>query len=174
MILLRFALGCSPGADSGVPAVGTVADLLLPDAWSLADPGDDPWADEAPDGAACPSTAFGPEGDFFEVETDPCPWATWTQALAADVAVGDRLVFTFFHLDLWSPEPAEAVVSLHVAGEPVWELRRAVPSEADVYEVDVPAVAAWGRGLPAAFHVHNHGANSYRLGRVESQGPASE
>jgi hypothetical protein len=166
MSLLLWVLGCTPGADSGAVDTALSAQLLSPDAWGLAAAADDPWAAEAPTEAACPSTAFGPEGAFFEVETDPCPWGTWTQALAVGGEQGDRLVFTFFHLDLWAPEPAEAVVTLHLGGEQAWELRRPVPSEAGVYEVEVLAPRGWQAGAAAAFHVHNHGSNSYRLGEV--------
>jgi hypothetical protein len=164
--LLLLALGCA-GAGGGADSAAVDGPLLVAEGWSLAAPADDPWAAEAPADAVCPSTAFGPEGAFFEVETDACGWGTWSQPLGRDVVKGEALAFNFFHLKLWAPEPAEAVVTLHIDGAPVWELRRPVPSEAAVEEVEVAAPAAWAAGATAAFHVHNHGSNSYRLGTIE-------
>ena len=165
-LLVSLLLCCSPAGglpDTGPSPAGA---LLTPDHWRPATPAEDPWADMTPAGAECPSWAWGPEGAYFEVETDVCPWGTWTQPIAGDVTAGDRLEFTFYHLDLWAPEPAEAVVTLHLDHRLVWELRRAVPSSAAVESVVLEAAGDMPEGSVAAFHVHNHGANSYRIGRV--------
>lgn len=165
-LLLCLLLGCSPDGgqpETGRPPAGT---LLAPDAWQPATPAEDPWAAMTPAGAECPSWGWGPEGAYFEVETDVCPWGTWAQPVAGNVTAGDRLEFTFYHLDLWAPEPAEAVVTLHLDRRLVWELRRAVPSGAAVESVVFEAAEDVSEGSSAAFHVHNHGANSYRIGPV--------
>ena len=172
MSLLLWLVGCAPVADSGSPAAAPEGALLTAEGWSLADPADDPWAAGAPPDPRCPSTAYGPEGAYFEVETDSCSWGTWTQPLGAAVAAGDDLGFTFFHLELWAPEPAEAVVALHIRGARVWELVQPVPAAAAVFEVDVASPVSAPAGAVAAFHVHNHGSNSYRMGSVERVGPA--
>ena len=155
--MLGFALlGCDSEPRGEV-------DVLFTDAWVLAEPGETPWLADGV-GEPCLKSAFGDEGAFFEVETDACPWGTWSQTLARPVR-GGRLQFEFHHLDLRAPTPATAYVELGIGSATLWTFEAAIPGEGARFDIDVP-VPDQDLGDVAWLHVHNHGDNSYRLGAV--------
>ena len=72
-----------------------------------------------------------------------------------------------------APEPAEGHVALAVDGVTLWERTVAIPSDpcsyTDVFESPLTAAA----GATLQLHLHNHGANTWNVFRVE-RAPADE
>ncbi len=89
---------------------------------------EDPWAAERPEGVECLPVGYDVEGDFFEVETDFCPWGVFAQDVQAPVAAGEVIRFVFWHSELWARDPAEGRGEIQVGGETVWAVRRAIHS----------------------------------------------
>ena len=155
--------------DSSPPAggAGELGAVLTYDQWAYVAPADDPFFDHADGAEPCPSIGYEAENGFFELETDYCAIGTFSQATALELPAGSRIEFVVWNLDLWAPEPYEAVRALHIGDLEVWTDSVAVPGDEDVSElqfdvpVDVPA------GTRAWFHLRNHGINSWRLGDVE-------
>jgi hypothetical protein len=166
-VLLGLGLGCSgpkSDADSAAPAGPRV---VLPfDGWTAA-AGDGPFAADRPADAACPSAAYRAEAGFFEVESDRCAYAVFSQPLAGALQAGDRLDFVAWHLDLWAQVPAEARVVLQIEDEVIWEARFAVPGSEAIDTLEEPVAADHPAGATAWWHISNHGFNSWRLGDVE-------
>ena len=146
--------------------------MVLPAAaWTPAT-GDHPFTAGAPQDGACPEAAYGEEGGFFEVETDRCAWAVFTQPLAHDVAAGDTVEWVSWHLDLWAQVETTARVVLQVGDEVLWDQSYAVPGPDDIDAVTLTAAADLPAGMPAWWHIANHGYNSWRLGDVEATPPS--
>ena len=167
--LALLAVSCSPvrtpagPGDSGDSGLGATQSVLEPEGWA-------PATGATPFGAppeACPATAYGVEYGFFEVETDLCAFAVFTQPLPAAVAAGTPVEFVSWHLDLWALEATTATVVLQIGEERIYEDSFAVPGPEDVASISATVAGDHPAGTPAWWHVSNHGYNSYRLGDVE-------
>jgi hypothetical protein len=101
------------------------------------------------------------------VNTGLCTYAFLEQPLLADVAVGDEVEVAMWYSALVSTEPAEGHMALLIDGRLLWERVVPIPSDADAHtdlvEVGFDAPA----GALIQLHVHNHGANTWNLLRVE-------
>jgi plastocyanin len=141
--------------------------VLLADAWTPAT-GDHPFTAGAPADGECPEAAYGEEGGFFEVETDLCAWAVFTQPLAHDVAAGDTVEWVSWHLDLWAQVETTARVVLQVDDEVLWDQTFAVPGPDDINALTLTVAGDHAADTPAWWHIANHGYNSWRLSDVEA------
>lgn len=169
MKALRVALGAvavfgcrGGGADSAAPRPQET--VLAATGWLPLPLAEDPWAAERPEGVECLPVGYDVEGDFFEVETDYCPWGVFAQEVQASVDEGEVIRFVFWHSELWAREPAEGRVEVQVAGETVWAVRRAIPGPDRVDELELASPVALAPGDRAALLVTNHGLNAWRVG----------
>jgi hypothetical protein len=137
--------------------------VLAAEGWALAT-GVTPFGEPPED---CPPTAHGVESGFFEVETDLCAFAVFTQPLPVAVDAGAPVAFVSWHLDLWALEATTATVILQVGDERVYEEAFSVPGPEDVASISATLSGDHPAGTDAWWHVSNHGYNSYRLGDVE-------
>lgn len=149
-----------PGTPDGL--------LLVHDQWTYVLPASDPFYTHEPDADPCPSVGYKAESGFFELETDYCAVASFSQPVPFDVPAGARLRMVVWNLDLWAPDPGyEALQFLRLGDTELWSQTTAVPGNESVSElfldvpVDVPA------GTLAWYHLQNHGVNSWRIGDVE-------
>lgn len=141
--------------------------LAAAGAWQLADAADDPFADHRPTDPACPAWALTTEGESLEVDTGECGYATLVQPLPVALRAGDTLTATIAWFDLVAEAPAEAHVALALGGATLWEATVPIPSATRVEAIAVALPADAPAGTPLAFHVHNHGANSWFITAVE-------
>ncbi len=143
--------------------------LVDPTLWVEATAGEDPF-DDRPAEVDCNPGGYAVELDtIFEVETDACPYGTFTQPLLRDVGPGATVELLGWHLDLFADPPGEAHYVVRIGGIVLFEARPEVPSEEEIWDlaIDWPGEERVAAGEPAFFHVHNHGTNSWRLGAVE-------
>ncbi|MEZ4436231.1 MAG: hypothetical protein R3F65_27860 [bacterium] len=174
LLLLSVLVGCDEASapvavadaevDAGWTGVVTVADV---ERWAPVGAGADPFADR-PDAVSCPAHGYRPEVTLFEVQTDVCRYATFAQAVPVALRAGDVLRTTVWHLNLWAGEPAEAHLALRIGDVALWEVFVAIPSREAAYPIEVALPVDVAAGTPLYFHLHNHGANSYRLLAVEA------
>jgi len=165
-VLFLLCMGCSPtkeAPDSG----GRVSPFVLAaNAWRPGDVAESPFATHPRANEECNPVAYQEEDGFFEVQTDFCPFGVFVQAIGQAAGQGEVLRFTFWHLDLWAAEPAEAQVALWVDSAEIWSRRIPIPGPEDVVVVEHPAPLGLTAGESAWLLVTNHGLNSYRLGDV--------
>ena len=69
----------------------------------------------------------------------------------------------FWHLYLSSSSPAQGVAELRIDGEQFWRLDVEIPHAEAVYKPKWVAARSFAKGAMVELHVHNHGANSWRL-----------
>jgi hypothetical protein len=75
-----------------------------------------------------------------------------------------------WHSALVSDPPAEAHLALQIGDDLLYERVVPVPSEAAAYTDSVEVPFRADAGEIVTFHLHNHGANTWNLLRVERQG----
>ncbi len=149
--------------------VRTEAALADMGSWIEAE-GLDPLASHRPDGADCPlGGVLVEEGGKLEVDTGLCGYAWLEQPMAADLIVGDVVEISMWHQDLVAEEPAEGHVAILVGDEILWEVTVAIPAEPTPYTESVQVPFAAEAGAPIQLHLHNHGANTWNLLRIERQ-----
>lgn len=169
-VLLLAGSGCAPpsstpGSETGTPRVGGA--LISPELWVQSDD-DGPFSGHRPPQVDCPNPAATVEAGAFEILTDECNYLAASQPSLLDVQSGDTLVIDWAHGDLVSPQPAIAHLGFGLGSEIVFETTMVLqpPPEAIaaaamrsevVVEFDAP------QGTPVYMHVHNHGANSWRI-----------
>lgn len=170
-ILLSFTLGLWLGCDAELtaPTSDSVA-LIDAEKWRLVDAAEDPF-DDRPQTPVCPSTGFGIEDVFFEVETDVCHYATFKQPSLLEVAQNQQLRLNFWHSPLSSPQPAQAHIAFQINDQILWEKTIEIPNGAAVFEEIITLNEDIHKDDNVFFHLHNHGNNSWRLGTLETMTP---
>lgn len=156
--------------DTTAPAEidGVMVDLVKPQFWQPLAAADDPRPDHRPDVVTCPlGTGYLFEPGGFEVNTNGCNYAAFTQPTLAPIVPGARITLDFYHFDLVAPAPATAHVLVLAGDHVLFEREIAVPGAAYVYEVDFVADFDLPAGAPAVLHLHNHGQNTWTLASVQ-------
>ncbi|TVQ92727.1 MAG: hypothetical protein EA397_06115 [Deltaproteobacteria bacterium] len=72
----------------------------------------------------------------------------------------------FFHSALAATDPGRADVRLWIGEVELWHLEIPIPWGSGHHDLQLPAPESFAEGEPVYLHVSNHGANSYRFGRV--------
>ena len=74
-----------------------------------------------------------------------------------------------WHGTLAAAEPATGHMSIWIGEEEIWRIEPDIPSESVIYEEELRAPADTPQGTLIRLHVHNHGANSWRMGRLQPE-----
>lgn len=132
--------------------------------------GVDPLAAHRP---ADPDCEFGwwVEDGVLEVDTGLCGYLALEQPLVNDLWPGEALSAVFAHDDLVAAGPARAHAALLIDGALRWELELELPQADGVHAVEIAIEAHVPSGASVLFHLHNHGANNYRLFPLERREP---
>jgi hypothetical protein len=146
----------------GTTRIWETAELVSLDGWQPTPSEADPFNDHRSDPRIC-AGGFGAEEGVFEVETDVCPYATFTQPARITGPAGTCLQLRWWHLILSAPEPAEAHMAVQVGERILLEHQLPIPSGSATFEEIVPVVSDLPEGAPVFLHLHNHGANSWRF-----------
>jgi len=153
LMALQGCTGSEPGPTELVDA----------QAWVIQEAADDPFADHRPEDTECNVFGVLAEGGILEVRTDVCPYASLQQPALIDVSKGDPIEWLVYHNALYNEEPAQGHMAIFIGGEVVWEETVDIPGAAEVYSGEAALDEAITAGDPIVFHVHNHGANSWKL-----------
>jgi hypothetical protein len=164
VIALAWA-GCAPEPSEPLPP-GPLVDVA---AWVPGgDP--DPFADHRPADAVCDGGTKLETGTL-EVDTDVCTWLWVTQPALAAVRAGDALEFVFWHNYLDAPEPAQGHLAVTIDGELVFEAFVDIPHEPAAHTETFDAPFDARSGAEVGLHLHNHGANTWNVLRLDRVDP---
>ena len=132
--------------------------------WRFGDLETDPLISHQPENIDCAPSSFGIESEQLEIETDLCNYVFLEFDLLQDLPKGTPADFLLLHTGLWAPEVATAHAALLINGTIFWEQETEIPSSSQFFffEGDIPIDAQ--QGDPVQLHIHNHGANDWRLG----------
>ena len=132
--------------------------------WRLGDLGTDPLIDHQPEQIDCSPASFRIESEQLEVETDLCNYALIDFPLLQNVPKGAPADLLLLHTGLWAEEPAEAHAAMLINGTIFWEVEVPIPSSAEFFFFEGTFPVDAEEGDTIQLHVHNHGANDWRLG----------
>lgn len=101
----------------------------------------------------------------LDVDTGACNYLALEQPARVDVSPGGVVEMRLAHLQLYDPttEISRAHVALAVRGEVVWSREVPIPSAPAVHADDIVLTSGVRVGDPILFHLHNHGANEWKL-----------
>ncbi|MCB9643804.1 MAG: hypothetical protein H6728_12085 [Myxococcales bacterium] len=101
--------------------------------------------------------------DALELDTEICNFITLEQPMLASIKKGDTLKLGLWHVQLYSDNDTEAVVTMYGGDTEIWTKTIAIPARANYYEPSFAATADIPKGSKLSFHLHNHGLNSWYL-----------
>lgn len=169
-ILVLFAVGCTgteiPPGDTGPRPPAELLDMSV---WVEGDDAvaPDPLASHRPTDGVCPPGSVLVEGGSVEVQTGICTYAWLQQPALTDLRKGERVELVFWHSALVADGPAEGHLALWVDDEPLYDRVVPIPADATAYTESVVVPFTSPEGAIVTFHLHNHGANTWNLLRVE-------
>jgi hypothetical protein len=164
-ILAPLLLACDDGPR---PPAGQWTELLDRAAWQAAwqrVPAEaDPLASHRPPQVVCSyERGYAVEDLDLELDTGACNYVALSQPVGYRLLAGDELRLVWWHYPLSATLPATAHAALLLDGEVLWQRDVPIPSPADLYDVTVPLVRALPPGASVGLHLHNHGANQWRV-----------
>jgi hypothetical protein len=171
----RVALlaACSVCACQAEPSTcETLEPVADVNSWAFVNPADDAVWPAPADALLCTvdDVQVQPIGDATALEIDTrlgCGWATATQPLLVDAHAGDLLRLQIFYFPQSSFPEAVANVGFAVDGDVVVSLDVPIPAAGGVLGPEVVLTRDVPAGAPIAFHVGNHGDNSWNLTRAD-------
>jgi|MDTC01.3.fsa_nt_gb hypothetical protein len=141
-------------------------DLIDPNAWQSIEFSSGPFAELASDESQCDSRGIKFEQGVLEIDTGLCSFYTGEQPLATSIRENDTVSFLIYHGALASTEPALGYVALQIGETIVFEREVPIPFSSQVYADTITTDFEAPSGTPVYFHVHNHGANSWRMAHI--------
>ena len=165
-LTLMVLFACGEPEEEAVPED---ISLIDPEAWVLLDASEDPWQDSFDGNTDCSTLGYEVEGSYFEVDTELCPYGTFSQPALHGVSEGDPITIVYWHLDLWSTDKdAEGHVAISIGGEVLVDDALTIPADAEVHPTETTAPRDIEAGESITFHLHNHGYNSWSMGTFEA------
>lgn len=159
-LLLLAPLVCSCGGAE--PLAVAPASVLIDAAFVTQTPEDDPLPDHR-EGEVCKRDAWYVEDQAIEVRTGPCRYASLEAAMTAPIPAQSRMRITFVWGALDSEVPARGHVALLAGDKILAEETVDIPGPAGASVNTIVTDEPITTGTPLVFHVHNHGANTWRL-----------
>jgi hypothetical protein len=156
--------GCSgePAAPE-VPPLTTPILLAQAEGWTLADPTSDPFAPFEPGRVRCDPSALRAEGNWIEVSTLSCNYATLVFSFPVASRAGNLVRGEVAWSTLAAIDPALATLAFALGEQLLWSNEVAIPGQANLVSVEFALPATVQAGEPLYFHVRNHGYNSWQL-----------
>jgi len=104
----------------------------------------------------------------LELDTAYCNYSLLSTDAVQSLAPGAQLRFALRHFELLADEPAQAHVALFFGDALVWETYIDIPAPAQVAEFSFRIQRALAKGDPVRLHLHNHGQNTWVIGKLTS------
>ena len=117
-----------------------------------------------PEEVACPANGFRVEVNQLEIQTDICNYAVVEWVTQHDVPAKTTLEALVLHTGLWALEEGNAHFALSIDGELFWEESPSIPSDTEFFFYEIEWPTAIPAGTIVQLHLHNHGANDWKLG----------
>lgn len=165
VVLAPLLLACSDGPR---PPGGVWSTLLEQAAWQSAwkqvPAAADPLASHRPPQVVCAyERGYTVEDLDLELDTGACSYVALAQPVGYRLLAGDELRLVWWHYPLTATLPATAHAALLLDDEVLWQRDVPIPSPADLYDVTVPLPRELPPGAEVGLHLHNHGANQWRV-----------
>ncbi len=131
----------------------------------------DPLEAHRPAGAACATGSWGPESGSLEVDTGACGFLSVRQPLRAWLEAGDPVELVLWHDWLTAEAPATGHLALFAGEALLFEHLVDIPADPEAYTFTFDSPLSAAPGASVTLHLHNHGANTWNLLRLERVEP---
>lgn len=159
--VLGLALLSCEGAR---PPAGQWTELVDQSAWRPLAASEDPLSDHRPQPVLCGyDRGYTREDLDIEIDTGACNYVALGQPARYRLVPGDEIRLVVWHYPLTATLPASAHVALLLDGEVLWQRDVPIPTPADLYDATVTVPRELPAGAPLVLHLHNHGANQWRV-----------
>ena len=153
----------------GAGCAGTAGDDLIEnDRWDYHDEVTDPFVEHRPETVDCNPLGVTNESGVLEVQTDVCKYASLKQGALLNIPSGTLVELLVYHSALFAIEPAQGHVAVMSGDQLLMERWIEIPGEADVYALELQLEEPISMDETVTFHVHNHGANSWKLAHIRT------
>lgn len=137
-------------------------------AFAVAEGEADPFRAFRPIREACDPEAYGfemfSEEPSYTVRTAGCAYLTVVQPARVSTEPDEQIRIRLWHYNLVNVDGAsEALVAVAIGGEPLWQARIPIPSRGALRVETVALSHGFPEGASVAFHVQNHGINTWNL-----------
>jgi hypothetical protein len=171
MFFSFLLIGCVSNKDDTGGPPQTLIDL---NSWKIGGDNGDPYLEHKPDDFECPPTAFRIESNQLEVEMDICNYAHVVFESNQKVQSGTTIEILILHTGLWAEQAAlaHAVISHLDQNENnhiLFEEEPQIPAQAEFFFHEIEVETTIKKGDSFHLHLHNHGANDWRLGYIQKK-----
>jgi mono/diheme cytochrome c family protein len=135
--------------------------------WEMLSAAEDRFSAHRPAEVVCPDNSWYNEDGALEVQTGYCNYLALAQPSKVGLKKGDTLHLVLWHGNLRFDAPAQAHASITVDGRTVWQKEVEIPSEADIFDVEIPVDFDAPVGSQVEYHLHNHGYNTWILLKLD-------
>lgn len=169
MLLSLAAVACSEEPTPALPA--ELREVIDGATWQAIPRADDPFIALLPAAVTdCASSGVVVEDAMLEMDTGLCGFISAETTLTESVAKGERIQITLWHLALYAEPPAKGELRIHIGGAEVYRLEVDIPHLEQVYRPEFKAPSAWPKNTKVEVHVHNHGANTWKVYQITAGG----
>jgi hypothetical protein len=171
MLFLSLFICCLSNKNDTAEPPKSLIDLM---SWRVGGESGDPYPDHKPEDFECPPTAFRIESNQLEVEMDICNYAHLVFESNQKVKAGREIEILILHTGLWAEQAAlaHAVIS-HLDKEDrthiLFEEEPQIPAQAEFFFHEIKLEETIEKGDTFHLHLHNHGANDWRLGYIQKK-----
>ena len=160
------------GACSSEPGPRAKAvEVIASSQWEHVARDEDPFVVKFPESVTeCVATGIDVSEGLLDIDTDYCSFVTARTQLTDEIREGEKVQLTFWHLALVANEPAEGVMVLRVGDDDLFNLTFEIPRKEKVYYPTTQATRSYPAGTPVLLHIHNHGANTWKVYQLLSGG----
>ena len=117
-----------------------------------------------PESIECPPNGFRIEVEQLEIQTDICNYAVVEWTTQRFVKSGTTFEALVLHTGLWALEDSSAHFALSIDGDLFWEEFPPIPSNTEFFFYETIWPKDVFPGTKVHLHLHNHGANDWKLG----------
>ncbi len=164
--LIALTVGCGGlvPTDEKHDAPGPVR-LIAHERWSFLTDEPESLAEHAPHEIVCSEEGVSIEENVLDVDTGRCNYLALSQPALHGLKAGSALHVRLFHLSLFDPmhEVSQAHAAVSIGGDILWQRWVDIPAAASLYDERVRLSSDYPAGAPVVFHLHNHGANEWKL-----------
>ena len=134
--------------------------------WSQVELEADILKEHQPEEIECDISAFSLEIDQLEIQTDLCNYAAIEFETQKDILAGTTIEALVLHTGLWALEEAEAHFAFYINDDLLWEEYSPIPADTEFFFMEKMIQTDIPMGATIYFHLHNHGANDWKLGYI--------
>ena len=163
-LMFTLLLSCQLHSTDSASNEPLPPEIINLESWRLGSEATDLYPEHIPEEQICPLTAFRMELEQLEIQMGICNYAHVVFELNQDLPAGTKTELLTLHTGLWAEEAGLAHIAWGIEDDILWEATPPIPSQAEFFFTEYTTTEAYKKGDQARLHLHNHGANDWKIG----------